>query len=525
MKALMKRGQAASIAILATALGTAPAWSQDAPAEVADGWVHPLEATTPYEPIVSQAHGIFVEAGFDEPIIQAPGEETLFDESILRVQAENYAVEEPIMSQQPPPFSFPAGSGGSMAGGNDANAFAGHAPVQDVLTNLLSGNFKETKYKWYGFVRLDGIYDFEPIGSTDSFVTSAIPIPQGDGRNAVLTPRYTRIGWDTTTPAPVCDWTIKTRIEVDFFNGNTSGAFGSFPLRLRFAWIDIGPFLIGQAASLFMDYDAYPNVLDYQGPAGMILMRQPLLAVRVPITDGTKFTIGMEQPYSDIQWFDGANWIVNPGRGVITTPGVAKNIQEMPDFTANLRTMGDHGHLQVAGILRRLTYQSPAGLDDSEAGYGINLTGTFHPWAFVNGTAKDDENASPMEKSRFLAQYAAGRGINRYLNDVNGLGLDATFDPVNGFDALFGDGWFVAYEQWWTDNVISNFTYGHNHTSLSSALPANTYKSATYVTANLIWLPFERFGLGVEGLYGERENRDGQTGEAARIQFGVQYKF
>ena len=44
------------------------------------------------------------------------------------------------------------------------------------------------------------------------------------------------------------DWTLKTRIETDFFNGNTSGAFGSFPIRLRFAWADFGPFLIGQAA-------------------------------------------------------------------------------------------------------------------------------------------------------------------------------------------------------------------------------------------------------------------------------------
>ena len=114
------------------------------------------------------------------------------------------------MSSQPAPFSFQQGaaaadSGGSISGGNDANVFAGHPPVQDVLTNLLSGTFKETKYKWYGFVRLDGIYDFQPIGSTDSFVTSSIPVPQGEGRNAVLTPRYTRIGFDTTTPAPV-DW-------------------------------------------------------------------------------------------------------------------------------------------------------------------------------------------------------------------------------------------------------------------------------------------------------------------------------
>ena len=201
---------------------------------------------------------------------------------------------------------------------NDQNFFGGNAPVQD-LSGLLPGNFSNTKYKWYGFVRLDGIFDFNPIGSTDDFVTSSIPVPQGRGQNAVLTPRYTRIGFDTETPWEWMDWTIKTRIEIDFFNGNTSGAFGSFPLRLRFAWVDFGPFLIGQAASLFMDYDVFPNVLDYEGPPGMVLMRQPIAAMRIPVGDRFKVSLGVEQPYSDIQWFDGADWVVNPGTGIITT--------------------------------------------------------------------------------------------------------------------------------------------------------------------------------------------------------------
>src|SRR4029453_13512810 len=139
---------------------------------------------------------------------------------------------------------------------------------------------------------------------------------------------------------------MKTRIEMDFFNGNTSGLFGSFPLRLRFAWADFGPFLIGQAASLFMDYDVFPNVLDYQGPGGMVLMRQPLVAVRGPLGENTTFIIGVEQPYSDIQWFENGAWIVNPGSGIITTPGVGRNVQDLPDFTPNIRYDEDYGHMQ-----------------------------------------------------------------------------------------------------------------------------------------------------------------------------------
>lgn len=446
----------------------------------------------------------------------APGATRLSNQVFTQAQSET----PPLPSSQPVPETITADA---PAASNDANFFSGNTPVQD-LSNLLPGNFKNTKYKWYGFVRLDGIFDFNPIGSTDSFVTSSIPVPQGRGQNTALTPRYTRLGFDTETPWESMDWTIKTRIEVDFFNGNTSGVFGSYPLRLRFAWIDVGPFLIGQAASLFMDYDVYPNVIDYQGPPGMILMRQAIGAVRIPLGDNLRMAVGVEQPYSDISWQEGGVWFVNPGTGIITAAGVSRNVQDMPDFTGNVRYTYDYGHLQVAGIARKLTFQPGAGPDQNEMGYGVNVTAEFKLWAFLHGACKSDD-PSPLERSRFLGQYAVGRGINRYLNDVNGLGLDATFDPVNGFRTLESSGWFIAYEQWWTKTLISNFTYGETHCDLTNTLPNNTYQNAQYATVNLIWLPVERLGVGIEYLYGSRENFDNQKGHAHRIQTAVQYKF
>src|SRR5262249_8912114 len=215
---------------------------------------------------------------------------------------------QPSMSQQPAPFTADQ----STPASEEPHFFSGNTADAQDLSNLLPGNFKNTKYKWYGFVRLDGIFDFNPIKSTDDFVTSSIPIPQGRGQNAVLTPRYSRLGWDTETPWDEMGWTIKTRIEVDFFNGNESGVFGSFPLRLRFAWVDFGPFLIGQAASLFMDYDVFPNVLDYEGPPGMVLMRQPIISAHWNCCENVKVSVGVEHPYSDIQWFEDGAWHVNP---------------------------------------------------------------------------------------------------------------------------------------------------------------------------------------------------------------------
>lgn len=428
---------------------------------------------------------------------------------------------DPVPFSRPTPFQI---TPETVEAGNSQNFFSGNIPVQD-LSALLPGKYTNTKYKWYGMVRLDTIFDFNPIGATDSFVTSSIPVPQGRGQNVAFTPRYTRLGFDTETPWDAMGWKIKTRVEVDFFNGNKSGAFGSFPLRLRFAWVDFGPFLIGQAASLFMDYDVFPNVVDYQGPPGMVLMRQPVAAVRFPLGDRFKISAGMEQPYSDIQWFEAGAWVVNPGTGIITTPGVGRNVQDMPDFTGNIRYNGDYGHMQLAGVGRKLTFQPATGSSDSVFGYGGNLTATWHPWAFFQGCPLGDDR-TPLQKSRFLGQYAAGRGIARYIQELNGFGLDATFDPTNGFRAVSSQGWFVTYEQWWADNWASNFTLGgSSRSSLTNTLPGDTFKEATYYSANLIWFPVERMGVGVEYLYGTRENKDGQSGIAHRLQAAMQYKF
>jgi hypothetical protein len=368
-----------------------------------------------------------------------------------------------------------------------------------------------TSLKFYGFVRVDGIFDFNPIGSTDDFVTSSIPIPQGRGQNEVLNPRYTRLGFMSYTPTPFNDWTVQTKLEMDFFNGNTSGAFGSFPIRLRFAYADWGYFRVGQDASVFMDYDVFPNVLDYEGPPGMVLMRQPVLRVTLPLGDQVHWAVAVEQPFSDI----------TPSEG-------GQGIQDVPDFTTHLRYDPGLGHVQLSGLLRKITNQPEFGPDQNRLGWGLNLTGDFHPWAALMGTnPAAKENPNGLERSRFLGQYAAGYGINRYIQDVNGLGLDAAAGPAQLFRLIHATGWFGAYEHWWNEKWTTTLLYGEAHTFSPGVLvlPGDTYKSAQYAAANLIWLPMPNLMIGAEYLYGSRRNLNDQAGYAHRLQMAVQYNF
>jgi len=302
--------------------------------------------------------------------------------------------------------------------------------------------------------------------------------------------------------------------------------FGSFPIRMRFAWIEYGPLLIGQAASVFMDYDTFPNVLDYQGPNGMILMRQPIARIKLPIlSENDTMSLAVEQPYSDIQWDDGGTFVVNPGTGIITDPTELRNQQDMPDFTGNLRHDGTYGHIQLAGIARRLSFIDGTGPEYSDTGYGANLTGIWHPFAWLGGVDPAGKCAGPCAKSRFIGQYAGGKGISRYFQDPNGLGLDGVFTPATGFNAIDSDGWFIAYEHWWASNWASVLSYSEMNCDLPAFMPADTYQSGQYASANLIWLPFDRMGVGIEALFGERQNQDGQRGDAFRLQTAVQYKF
>jgi hypothetical protein len=49
------------------------------------------------------------------------------------------------------------------------------------------------------------------------------------------------------------------------------------------------------------------------------------------------------------------------------------------------------------------------------------------------------------------------------------------------------------------------------------------YHRTQYASVNLVWQIRKRLSLGVEGLYGGKEDQAGNTGDVFRIQFGLLY--
>ena len=82
-----------------------------------------------------------------------------------------------------------------------------------------------------GYVKADFIYDFDPIDSTDSFVTTNIPISAPDRTNTRFHSRQTRLSFDTRWVAS--DNPVRIFVEGDFFGSGNS-------YRLRHAYGEVG---------------------------------------------------------------------------------------------------------------------------------------------------------------------------------------------------------------------------------------------------------------------------------------------
>jgi hypothetical protein len=384
-----------------------------------------------------------------------------------------------------------------------------------VTGGIFPGSFlapgTNTSFRFRGFVRLMALYDFNPIGSTDSFVPNTIPVPQTHGENYNMGARYSRIALETWTPTPLNEWTLHTFVEGDFFNGPAQAAGGGGnPFRLRHAFIDYGYFRVGQQNTVFMDATTWPSLVDFQGPAGWVNQRRPGARVTIPLADKLFGAFGVEQPFSDI-----------------TTNGLGSNVQDVPDFAAHVRYEGDLGHVQVSGLLRAIGFQPTGGEVTRQAGYGLSVGGTFHPWAYLIGSNPvRKDNPTALERCRISGQYTVGRGIGRYIQDTVGQGLDGQVDPVSGnFELLATTAYVISYEQWYTEKWLSNFTYTETHVGSNGGQPGSTYVGAKYLGISLWFIPITNLSLGMEYLYGQRENLNEERGQANRFNALVQYNF
>ncbi|KAA5541747.1 hypothetical protein FYK55_16115 [Roseiconus nitratireducens] len=329
-----------------------------------------------------------------------------------------------------------------------------------------------------GYVKADLIWDFDPIDSIDSFVTTSIPTDAEPRRNVRFHAKQSRLSFDTRWKIGAD--TAQAFVEADFFGGSDGG---NGDLRLRHAYGRFKNFTAGQTWTTFTDPSAVPQTLDFEGAVSNVNRRQGLVRWDQPLAwDGLSLAVALEDPQIII---DAPPMLTGAGR------------TESPDFVSRLRLSRDWGNLQVAMVLRELGFQ-PTGERVITAGaWGFNFTGSL----------------MLLERTRGYFQVTFGDGIGSYRGSPD---VVATGPQQGSVLPMFG--WMTGVHHEWSSCLTSNITISQLSLDPIPGQNPENLRDTTYFAVNLIANPYPSIFCGIEYLYGNRVDIDGDRGSANRVQ-------
>ncbi|HTW33280.1 MAG TPA: DcaP family trimeric outer membrane transporter [Rhizomicrobium sp.] len=366
-----------------------------------------------------------------------------------------------------------------------------------------------TSMQIYGFGEADYIYDSKRLDPNweSAFRPSKIATPDGefgsDGQSDVSV-KQSRFGVSGSHPTDTDFGDVSFKFEFDLFGVGADE--GQTTFRLRHAYGEWGPLLAGQTNSVFMDINVFPNVIDYWGPAGMVFLRTPQLRYTPYRTEHSHFAFAIERPSNDI----------DPGTIRELDPDLGNNIEndeKMPDFTMHYYTSDSWGHAQLAGILRRVGYDTLGTADNepkgAQLGWGVNASG----------------HLNVFDKDKLIAQVVHGDGIASYMNDggvdLSAKGIPGAIEP----EAVPLTGVVAYYDRTWNDSFTSSLGYSFTRVDNANLQEPSAFHEGQYASVNLLWTPTKDILIGGELLWGKRTNFDGATGDDVRFQFSVKYSW
>jgi hypothetical protein len=317
--------------------------------------------------------------------------------------------------------------------------------------------------------------------------------------------RQSRLGFKGFVPTDLGE--IKTIFEFELFGTGVDA--GQTTFRLRHAWGELGQFGAGQTWSPFMDPDVFPNSVEYWGPNGMVFFRNVQFRWTPWQKGDSRFAIAIERP--------GASADQGVYSGRVELQGVTARFP-LPDLSAQFHYARDWGHVQIAGIVRKMKW------DDLNAD-ALNLSGEATGWGLNLST-----NLKFQKKHVFRGQVAYGHGVENYWNDApvdvgikNNFGNPTT--PIVG-EALPILGIVAFVDSNWTSKYSTTIGYSLVDIDNSDGQAPFAFKKGQYALANVMFYPTKGLMLGPEVQWGKRENfKDGFTSDDVRIQFSAKYNF
>jgi hypothetical protein len=371
-------------------------------------------------------------------------------------------------------------------------------PLDPALRGFFHLPGTQTYMKFGGFVRADLFYDLNYAGEyygayvPSSFPSSTTPHSQ----EATVSMRPSRFTWETREgPLDNSESEVKVYFEFDFlsnYDRNTP--------RLRQFYGQYKNLLVGQTWSAFADPDAFPDTLEFEGPPGVIGLRNPQFRYTHPLSKHHWIGASIEKSGTDVPF--------------ATQFGTPIDTSKFPDLIGFYRYENNHGHIHAAALFRNVGGMIPNeevfDLNRHTGAFGASLTGV---WGLPFGKKKDN----------LVFQLVFGKGISNYYNDNFGLGTDVSFNAEGRLVATpTGSGTF-GYTHNWTKVLRSTVSYGYVRINNPASDPGTTYHVSNYATVNLIVQPSVRYLFGAEYIYGSLERKDDFKWIAPRIQASVTY--
>jgi hypothetical protein len=362
-----------------------------------------------------------------------------------------------------------------------------------IVTDKNIQDLQTSKYqiKFMGSIRANGYYDFNGMKSTEGFLPYDIPVGEEkiEGLSSVyIGARQSRFGVEGEANTRVGH--IVTYMEVDFASSTSS------LWRLRHAYAEWNFLKIGYTWTTFMDNASLPQTVDFEGPNSSLSKRNGLVRYERIFGERNIFGVSLEAPQSDYY---------NPADSVLTDKSKQSNF----DIAARYKYYNRWGHIQVAGIFRRIDYLYQDQMDVLY-GWGILLS------AVINVNAKNI----------IYSQYSFGESIANYYVGFGNRQLDAVYDPGSGrMTQKFIKGGFTTYTHIFSPAWRFSATGGLSFLDNLDFESSESFKSSNYFAANFFYYPIETINIGIELTTGSRTNLDNQTGRATRISLLGSFSF
>jgi len=361
--------------------------------------------------------------------------------------------------------------------------------VKDQNTQDLTTS--KYRIRLMGSIRANAYYDFAGMTSSEGFLPYDIPVGEEKIKNlssVYIGARQSRLGIEGTGNTKVGK--IKTYMEVDF--ASTTSSFW----RLRHAYAEWNYFKIGYTWSTFMDNASLPTTVDFEGPNSSLNKRHGLVRYERKYGERSIWGVSLEAPQTDYY---------NPGDTALEN----KSLQSNFDVAARYKYSSKWGHVQAAGIFRRIEYLY------------LNQMDKLYGWGVLLSTAVNID-----AKNTIYSQFSFGESIaNYYVGFVNRQ-QDAVYDPGTGrMVKKFVRGGFVTYTHLFNPLWRFSVTGGTSNIKGKDFEAPDTFKSSKYLAANVFYYPIETINIGFELTAGSRTNLDDQMGRATRISMLGSFSF